>query len=105
MERGYYYVVEDHWRGDIGGASGSLNITENGDVLGLISRAGAQRNGSFKMVAPLRNKEVRGVDGRVLFPAYDLIEGVEGQKNSYRDQIREYFLKNGKKTALSRLRN
>lgn len=104
FERGYHYIVRDHYRGFAGGSSGSLNILEHGKVLGLSTRGMGGAGGSTRIIAPLRNKEIRGLDGRVLFPAYDLLEGVNGQKNSYRDQIRKYFLNRGKRTALSRLR-
>lgn len=84
------------------GASGSAVVTDDLEVLGTYSFVypGWNKGGA----TPLRNMEVRDEKGKLVFPAYDFMEGVEGQNGSYKEQIQKYFLRNGQQTSLSKLR-
>lgn len=101
-QRGYGYVLSDNLLME--GASGSIWVDEDGNALGTLSMSSDSDFWVAAIISPFRNKEFRDGDGNILYPKYDLLEGVEGQEGSYRDQIKEYFLSMGKDTALSRLR-
>lgn len=100
-EEGYLYVFDYPEIGT--GASGSLVAGDDGEVLGVYSIV--DHNVSMGGATPLRNAEIKDKDGRVINKAYDLLEGVEGQRSSYKDQIKKYVLKNGQQTSLSQFRN
>ncbi|CBY92733.1 conserved hypothetical prolipoprotein [Mycoplasma haemofelis str. Langford 1] len=83
---GYNYLIENvHMRG---GASGSLTVDKEGNVLGLYRMHDSARNLGF--VEPLRSNGLY-VDSKVILPKYDLIKGAEGQTNSYKQQLDRYY--------------
>lgn len=80
-----------------------MAATGNGDVLGVYSWVSTYSN--IGGVTPFKNIEVRDKNGQIVFDEYDFIEGVAGQKGSYKEQVQKYILKEGKQTSLSKLRN
>lgn len=80
-------------------------ITGDKNVVGLISYISGGNGIYIGGATPLRNMEIKDKSGKVIFQAYDFIEGVEGQKGSYKEQIQKYFLKYSQRTSLSKLRN
>ncbi|PYC99512.1 hypothetical protein B4U78_016635 [Microbacterium esteraromaticum] len=68
-----------------GGASGSLFVDKNGDLLGI--HGGGGGNGSS--IIPLRGKERKGTES-ITSPEYDLLLGAPNQKSSYRKQVDTY---------------
>ncbi|GCE63263.1 membrane-associated lipoprotein precursor [Candidatus Mycoplasma haematohominis] len=85
QEWGYKYVVNNLGMGP--GTSGSLVTNIDGGVLGLYT---SRLNGLWSTVTPLRSEGVYR-NGMIVFPRYDLIRGVPGQKESYRSQLDKYY--------------
>lgn len=85
------------------GASGSLVTMGNNDVIGVYSYISS--SGDVGGATPLRNMEIKDKSGKIIFHAYDFVEGVAGQKGSYKEQVQKYILKDGNQTSLSKLRN
>ncbi|CBY92757.1 conserved hypothetical prolipoprotein [Mycoplasma haemofelis str. Langford 1] len=83
---GYNYLIENvHMRG---GASGSLTVDKEGNVLGLYRMHDSSRNLGF--IEPLRSNGLY-IDSKVILPKYDLIKGAAGQTNSYKQQLDRYY--------------
>lgn len=86
------------------GASGSVMTTGDNNVVGIISHITGGNGFYIGGSTPLRNVEIKDKDGKIIFHAYDFMEGVAGQNGSYKEQIQKYFLKDNKQTSLSKLR-
>ncbi|AHC40429.1 hypothetical protein OVS_03385 [Mycoplasma ovis str. Michigan] len=70
-----------------GGSSGGLHIDDEGNLVGIKSMID-NRNNSF--LTTLRSSDVNHPEWGLKSPKYDLIAGVEGQKNSFRLQVEKY---------------
>lgn len=82
---GYNYLLNNVSMG--GGASGSLVVDEDGNVLGLYRMHDSANN--FGFAEPLRSEGIY-VGNKIISPKYDLINGSSGQTSSYRDQLKQY---------------
>lgn len=94
-EIGHFYSFGHNPLG--GGASGGLFVDGDGNALGVL----VQGSYSSSWAQPLRSSGTTEAQHGVDTPAYDLISGVPGQLNSYKQQVQEYILKEGRKTWLS----
>ncbi|OAL10139.1 hypothetical protein A6V39_04470 [Candidatus Mycoplasma haematobovis] len=83
---GYNYLLNNVTMG--GGASGSLVVDEDGNVLGLYRMHDSANN--FGFAEPLRSEGIY-VNNKIVVPKYDLINGSPGQTSSYKDQLKRYY--------------
>ncbi|AHC40319.1 hypothetical protein OVS_02330 [Mycoplasma ovis str. Michigan] len=91
---GHFYLLEGFPLGK--GASGSMTVDGEGNLIGLKSRGEVGEKAKYSMILPIRSGNLE-VEGDFKTPKYDLILGAEGQKTSYKEQVEKY----GKKTWLS----
>ncbi|AFN64924.1 hypothetical protein WEN_00585 [Mycoplasma wenyonii str. Massachusetts] len=92
IQVGNHYVMKsDSWGYRLrGGASGSMIVDKDGNVLGLLEGSG-QLGDLQSFWTPLRQSKIEGRErGDLRSPKYDFILGAEGQKNSYKEQVEKY---------------
>ncbi|OAL10330.1 hypothetical protein A6V39_02735 [Candidatus Mycoplasma haematobovis] len=88
------------------GSSGAMYVDGEGTAVGMIVRTSGNKygdngnGGSSSWAQPFRSNGTVEVNG-VKTPKYDLISGVEGQIGSYKQQVEEYILNQGRSTWLS----
>ncbi|AHC40355.1 hypothetical protein OVS_02780 [Mycoplasma ovis str. Michigan] len=95
-EFGHFYYTQGTKLG--AGASGSMVVDENGNLLGVRAM-----EGEYSLFTPLRAEET--ILGEIKTPKYDLILGAEKQNSSYKQQVEKHLLTSGKRTWLSSVKN
>ncbi|AFN65395.1 hypothetical protein WEN_03070 [Mycoplasma wenyonii str. Massachusetts] len=103
---GHYYQMFGNAVGP--GSSGGLFVDGKGVAVAVTAQTSQNPYGTGGMlswVEPLRSDGVVDEELKINTPKYDLILGAEGQKNSYKQQVEKYILKNGGRTWLSKRGN
>ncbi|AHC39828.1 hypothetical protein OVS_00810 [Mycoplasma ovis str. Michigan] len=83
---GYNYLIDNTFLGK--GASGSMVLNQNGELLGLYRMYNPGLNYGF--VEPLRASWVVDDKGKIILPGFDLLTGTKGQAVSYKSQLLKY---------------